>query len=159
MMISEDGTGTPGANSYATLAQAADYHAARLNTAWTDEDDATQAAKLILATDYIEARFPAPGARLSPGQGLQWPTAGTTAVPAAIVAATILLASYALKGPLIAPAERGTSKSTKKLEGVGELMTEYDAAPSDPYPAITAMLAPLVARPSGGALIMGRLTR
>ncbi|MDD1452644.1 hypothetical protein NHF48_019705 [Sphingomonas sp. H160509] len=88
-MISEDGTGTPGANSYATLAQAADYHAARLNTAWTDADSATQAAALIRATDYIEAHYPAPGARLSPLQGLQWPSAGATALPAAIVAATL----------------------------------------------------------------------
>ncbi|GAA0456722.1 MULTISPECIES: DnaT-like ssDNA-binding protein [Sphingomonas] len=157
MMISEDGAGVPGANSYATTEAFRAYHELRGEFVGFPESEIV--AGLVKATDYIEANYRAPKARLSPEQGLQWPIEGATAVPAPVVNATLTLALYALNGPLMAPAERGTSKSTKKLEGVGELTTEYDAAPADPYPHVSAMLAGVIARDTGGALIMGQLTR
>lgn len=52
----EDGTGVDGANSYATVSEADDYHEDRGNTSWTGTDEAKQAA-LVKATDYIEGRW------------------------------------------------------------------------------------------------------
>ncbi len=164
MMISETGAGVPGANSYASLEQAATYHGARMNTDWISADTRKQEAALIKATDYIDATYSSAALPTTAEQGLQWPTAGLTAVPSAIVGATLILALYALNGPLTAPKVRGVSKSTKKLEGVGELMTEFDPAPGgDPFPAVTSLLVGVATvrgqEQTGGKLIMGRLVR
>lgn len=165
MMIPEDGTGRPGANSYASLTQANDYHSARMNAEWIAADTRAQEAALIRATDYIEAHYDVGGLPFTLGQGLQAPTLDAVAVPSAIVAATLMLALYALHGPLSAPASRGISKSTQKLEGVGELTTEYDPAMSgDPYPAITRLLATVAkvrgeATQASGGLIMAQMIR
>lgn len=159
MIIIETGTGVTGANSYATLAQALAYHTARLNDAWTlTANDAARSAALIRATDYIEATYRAPSAKLVATQGLQWPI-DSEGLPSPLVTATVMLALYALDKPLFTPAARGASKTTKKLEGLGELTTEFDEPISDPYPMITSMLAPLIEVAGSGGLIVGRLIR
>lgn len=164
MMIHETGAGLPGANSYASLEQAATYHGARLNSEWIAADVRKQEAALIKATDYIEATYASGILPTVPTQGLQWPAGGFTAVPSPVVAATLILAAYALTGPLTAPKSRGVSKATKKLEGVGELTTEFDPAPAgDPFPAVTSLLIG-IAKPrgeesTGGKLLMERLVR
>jgi hypothetical protein len=163
MIIVETGTGIVGANSYASVADADDFHTLRQNAAWIGATDDQKIAALVRATDYIEARFGARANRLSDDQGLQWPTDATTALPKVIVMATLTLALYALTQPLSAPVDHVTTKSTKKLEGVGELTTEYDATAVDRYPEITGMLAP-IASPRGGdvttgALKMGQIVR
>lgn len=167
MIIVETGAGITGANSYASLEQANAYYAVRMNSDWTDEDTATREAALVRATDYIDSTYSFGGSPLYPEQGLALPIAGVAGLPRAVSNATLMLALYALKGPLSAPIERGVSKTTKKLEGVGELTTEFDPAPAgDPYPAITSLLSSVAKRRDDpgagegvGALTMRRLTR
>lgn len=74
MIITEDGTGVTGANSYVSVAQADAYFEARGVAGWLGTDETKQAA-LIRASDYIDIRWSgvAPGARLSETQGLAWP--------------------------------------------------------------------------------------
>lgn len=161
MIIVETGTGITGANSYASVADADDFHTLRQNVAWIGANDAQKVAALVRATDYIEANFGARAARLDEDQGLQWPTSADDDLPKPIVMATLTLALYALTQPLNAPAEQTVTKSLKKLEGVGETAFEYDPTPFERFPEIIAMLSP-IASPRGagsGALTMGRLVR
>lgn len=56
-LIVEDGTGVPGANSYASVAYADSYFNARLNQVWGGLLEPQKEAALILGTDYINARW------------------------------------------------------------------------------------------------------
>lgn len=156
----ETGAGITGANSFASIADADDYHTLRGNTAWAGASTAQKTAALVQASDYLNAYYRADMPPLKASQGLQWPEWGSDGLPAQFVAATVLLALYALSGPLSAPASRGIKAKTIKGDDAGEISTTYDdAAPSDPYPLITAILAP-VASPLGlGGLTIGKLTR
>lgn len=156
----ETGEGITGANSFASVAEFDDYHNLRGNIVATGAQPSAKVAALVVASDYLNAFYRASAAPLSPSQGLQWPTITSTGLPASIKTAAIVLASYALSGPLSAPATRGVKATSKKLEGVGETSTTFeDAAPSDPYPAVTAMLAPIASPVSLGGLTVGKLTR
>jgi hypothetical protein len=72
-LIVEDGSGVAGAESYASVAQASAYHAARGATAWNDVDD--KEAALRKATDYMlqTYRLAWKGYRVNPEQALDWP--------------------------------------------------------------------------------------
>ncbi len=72
-LIVEDGSGVVGAESYASVAQASSYHAARGSTAWDDVDD--KEAALRKATDYMlqNYRLGWKGYRVNPEQALDWP--------------------------------------------------------------------------------------
>ena len=144
-IIVETGTGVAYANSYASVVEADNYFRLRRNDDWDGTTD-DKIAALVQATDYIETFYRAPSRRLTLTQGLSWPVREDYGVPAAVKAATFILASYALSAPLTVPAQRGT-KSTKQGVGNGAVMEEIvydDDAPTDPYPAISAMLAPYV---------------
>ena len=72
---------TPGnasANSYCSRAVADTYHTNRLHAAtWTDADDATKDAALLMATRVIDQQFVWEGFRSAPGsQALEWPRDG-----------------------------------------------------------------------------------
>ncbi|MEK7454733.1 MAG: DnaT-like ssDNA-binding protein [Pseudomonadota bacterium] len=144
-IIVEDGTGIAGSNSYASVAEADAFHALRLNADWAAATDPQKVSALVRSTDYIRSAYRVCGA------------------PDQVKTATIMLALYALAGSLSAPAERGIKSSTEKLEGTGEFQTVYDdAAPTDPYPMITALLDGIADRkrpdaPAG--LVVGRLIR
>ena len=73
----EDGTGLAGANSYASVSYANDYHDGRGNTLWTHSSvtDSDKEQALVRATDYIEKRFGHKfrGWKESSTQALQWP--------------------------------------------------------------------------------------
>lgn len=156
----ETGAGITGANSFASVAEFDDYWTLRGNAAATGAQTPAKVAALVVASDYLNALYRASAAPLSASQGLQWPTINDTGLPAPIKAAAIVLASYALNGPLMAPATRGVKATSKKLEGVGETSTTFeDAAPSDPYPLVTAILAPIAAPQGLGGLTIGKLTR
>lgn len=159
-LIVETGAGIPGANTYAALADADAYHAARNNVAWAAATTNAREAALIVATDYFEAFYRSPEPRLTASQGLQWPTGCTIGFPASVIAACCMLALEALNGPLVVSAERGIKRSAKTLEGVGEIEIEYDdAAPSDRFPHISAMLAEIAQPKGAGTIYVGRLTR
>lgn len=72
-LVVEDGSGVVGAESYASVAQASAYHAARGATAWNDVDD--KEAALRKATDYMlqNYRLGWKGYRVNPEQALDWP--------------------------------------------------------------------------------------
>jgi hypothetical protein len=79
-IVVEDGTGKADANSYGTLAEAYDYHAARGNSEWTDTPaspaDPDQEAALVRATSYIDGRYGSrfPGVKKNGrAQALAWP--------------------------------------------------------------------------------------
>ena len=78
ILTPEDGTGLPGANSYASLADAANYHAASANGAlWSAiADDATRSALLVRATRTLDALCVWPGMPVTALQGLRWPRQG-----------------------------------------------------------------------------------
>jgi hypothetical protein len=114
-IVVETGAGIPDANSYVALADADAWHADRNNAAWAVAPSIAREAALIVATDYLEAFYSPLWAPSSTAQGLRWPTAGATGVPAPLKAATYLLALEALAGPLIAAGERGTKRVRKKL--------------------------------------------
>ena len=70
--------GDGSANSYCSRAVADTYHANRLHAAtWTDADDATKDAGLLMATRVIDQQFTWAGVRSTPGsQALEWPRDG-----------------------------------------------------------------------------------
>ena len=77
-LIVEDGTLPAGAISFASVADADAYHAARLTAAWTDElAKAQKEAALIRASDWLNRKSCGTGARLPArsawrGPGLAW---------------------------------------------------------------------------------------
>lgn len=73
---------TPGgadSNSYATLAEANEYHVARLHNAdWTDATDIVKEAALIWAARTLDANMYWNGRRTTEEQALDWPRYGVT---------------------------------------------------------------------------------
>jgi hypothetical protein len=157
-MITEDGTGVTGANSYAALADAVSFHSDRANTAWAASTSTAQTAALIQATDYIEANYRALYAPLVSTQGLQWPTIVDSSLPAPVTRATLLLALEALAGPLSPKMDQDTMELVKALEGVGSTKTVYPPRYCDPYPHITSLLQSIATSRLAGVTV-GRVLR
>ena len=71
---------TPGdasANSYCSRAVANTYHEDRLHAAtWTDADDVTKDAALLMATRVLDQQFVWEGVRSATSQKLEWPRSG-----------------------------------------------------------------------------------
>ena len=101
-LIVEDGTMPAGANSFASLADADAYHAARLTEAWADSlaGDKKEAA-LIRATDWLNRKVRWEGCKTTRKQRMAWPRTGVATqdgpvpsdeVPAEVVEACCELA-------------------------------------------------------------------
>ena len=120
-LIVEDGTGLPDAESYASVAQADTYFAARGVVAWSGTDAAKEAA-LRRATDYMAAVFGRlwRGWRASDTQALDWPRTGWDGVPAAVQRACMELALRA-QGLDLLP-DTGPQVAS---ETVGPISVEY----------------------------------
>jgi hypothetical protein len=74
MLITEDGSGKPDAESYCDVATADAYHTARGNSAWTALDTTTKEQYLRRATDYMTAfRGRWAGFKKTTSQALDWP--------------------------------------------------------------------------------------
>lgn len=69
----EDGTGIDGANSYASIEFADEFHIDRNNVAWLQLSTMEKQAALIRASDYIDQRFDFIGYKQRREQGLDWP--------------------------------------------------------------------------------------
>lgn len=73
---------TPGgtdSNSYATLAEANEYHDTRLhNSEWGNATDLTKEAALIWATRTLDVNFYWYGRKSTETQALDWPRSGVT---------------------------------------------------------------------------------
>ena len=69
--------GDGSANSYCSRAVANTYHENRLHAAtWTDADDVTKDAALLMATRVIDQQFVWEGVRSATSQKLEWPRDG-----------------------------------------------------------------------------------
>lgn len=154
-MITEDGTGLPDADSYATVAEADDFHEARGNASWASATDGDKSAALIRATDYIEASYrPIKHRPLNRDQALQWPRECETAVNARVKRATMTLALEAHTQALLFRREREEQQTIEKLDGVGEIRSILDPSPiTDFYPWITDMLSGVASRRACGVTI------
>src|SRR3954462_7877611 len=74
ILIKEDGSGKPDANTYASVEDADSYHDAHLYaTAWTAAITAEKEKALVMATRLIDQEFQFNGFRTTPTQALQWP--------------------------------------------------------------------------------------
>lgn len=139
-IVVEDGTGKEDAVSYASVADADSYHAARGNTTWSSATTDAKEKALVKATDYIEQRFSQRfvGNRNTQEQALSWPrTDGTDrngfalasdAVPLSVVRACCEYAVRALDTVLTPDVTAGTSGSVKRTRvkaGPVEEETEY----------------------------------
>ena len=80
----ETGTGSATAESYATVAQADAYLAARGHTAWADLETDVKEQSLRKATEYMFAAYSLrwAGYRMTATQALDWPRAYVPRVPA-----------------------------------------------------------------------------
>jgi hypothetical protein len=76
----EDGTGKPNAVSYASRAEASDYHAKRNNPEWLNLTCGQRNAALVNATAYMEAMYGYrwKGSKATEAQALSWPRSGVT---------------------------------------------------------------------------------
>lgn len=163
-LVTEDGTGVAGAESYASVAGVDTHWAARAHTAlaatWTVATTANKEGALREATDYLDASFSQyyRGKRAGRVQGLEWPRSGANddsgyplpGLPAELVKATCELAARALSAPLVADLARGGKVKRERVEGAIEV--EYtDGAPTQTsYGVVNQTLAPILngAQPS-----------
>ena len=74
ILIKEDGSAKPDANSYASVAEGDTYHEAHLYaTAWTAATPETKEKALLMATRLIDGQYQFHGFRATSTQALQWP--------------------------------------------------------------------------------------
>lgn len=126
-------------NSYTDLEFADLYHRVRATAVWFEADKTAREASLVRATDYIDATYK-----------FNCPAAENGAVHPLVKKATIILAANALTDSFTDKAEAAVIEEEKELAGVGKKRRKYDTKPvSDPYPMVTAVLAPITVRPSG----------
>ncbi|HEY8066627.1 MAG TPA: DnaT-like ssDNA-binding protein [Methylosinus sp.] len=169
MLTVETGSGLPGADALASVANCDAYHAARGNAAWTGAD-ADKEAAIRRATAYLSRSVTWAGLRThGRAQALAWPRASCTdlegygirsdEIPIEIVSACAELALIELEtpnalAPVIVPSE------AIKREVIGQIETEYanPLAGAEEHRAVSAMvrdlIAPFVCR-GGGSPIVG----
>ena len=74
VLIKEDGTGRPDANSYVTVAEADAYLAGNYYTdVWRGADDASRTMWLVSAARHIDSQWQFFGRRANDAQALAWP--------------------------------------------------------------------------------------
>lgn len=153
MLVVEDGSGRPDAESFASLAEADAYWLARGSpAAWVGLFQDQKEAALRRATEHLQAysgRWR--GLRVNAGQALDWPRSGVVvdgvtlaydSLPVQLVRATCELAIKAGSGSLMVD-ETAAIKSEK----VGPLEVTYadGARQQTRYAFVETLLAPLLA--------------
>lgn len=163
-LIVEDGTRPAGANSFAGLAEADAYHAARLTAAWTGEvTDAQKEAALIRASDWLNRKVTWAGHKISRTQRMAWPRLGVTThdgaipadeIPAQVVDACCELAGFFVEQDYLAPLDRGGDIASL---GVDVISIAYNGtAPAETvFPSLSGLLAGLgtVSAGRGGGIV------
>ncbi|QQP97929.1 DnaT-like ssDNA-binding protein [Lysobacter enzymogenes] len=143
MLIVEDGTGLPDAESYASAATASSHFAKRGVDAWGELSEDAKDAALRNATDYMEAVFGLlwRSVRKTEEQALSWPRVGWGGVPEPVIRACCELALKASTGPLLPD-----QAAQVKQETVGPITVVYqDGARQGTYYAyVNEMLRPLL---------------
>lgn len=160
-LIVEDGTGRPNAESYASVAEADAYHAARGGVAWAALIMTEKEVKLRLATDYLQQRFGGRwnGYRLTEVQALDWPrygvvvdrvTLASNAVPIQVRRACCELALKAITQSLTVD-----EAAQVKSKQVGPISVTYadGARQNTRFAAVENMLSQLLSSASGIKLV------
>jgi hypothetical protein len=140
-----------GVDSYASIAEADDYHGRRGNADWTGAATAAKEAALLRATAYLDGRYRWIGQVATLTQPLSWPRAGAIdgegralfGIPAHLRDACCELARTALGAELTPAQPRGGMVTG---ESVGPVSVNYAAgAPAGTtYPAVDLLLRGLV---------------
>jgi hypothetical protein len=121
----ETGAGIPGADSYATIAEADAYHTALGNTAWIGTDAVKEVA-LRQAAQYMNFSYSWKGAKTAQANTLAWPRHGVVdadgfivdsgAIPVQVKNAQIELALRALSGSLVTDTQAGAKVAREKVD-------------------------------------------
>lgn len=120
------------------------YATDRGYTDWTGESDAELTRYLLLAQDYIDARY-------------TFKSDLTDAEQSKLDVAQFKIAyDILLNGEQPIRAERIALKESKELAGM-KVSREYEDTHVDPYPAVTRLLAPILI--GGGSVRFGKLVR
>jgi len=148
-LITEDGSGKADAESYASVAAADAYVAARGLSGWDGLAQQQKESALILGCDYLEVTYGQSwqGCRTSPEQTLSWPRAGVVvdgrtvpsdSIPVAVIKANIEMALRAGAGePLIA--DQGRQVVKEKVDVLEVTYREY-SDPATRYPYVNRLL-------------------
>jgi hypothetical protein len=126
-IVVEDGTGLPNSVSYASVAEADAYFAAKGVTAWAPLTTPVKEAALVNATQYIDFRWYAslPGTRPDEVQALEFPrsVSGALYYPKKLQTATYEYAVRATVGPLAPDLTYDDTNRfvSRKLEEVGPI--------------------------------------
>jgi hypothetical protein len=169
-LITETGSGACDSESYASVAQADDYHAKRGATLWSSLQVADKEAALRRASDYVTEAYRQKwkGARTHYAQALDWPRFGAelddvsygqyaayvdpNSVPQQVINATCELAFRAAQGPLADDIDgpRLISKT------IGPIKKEYAATGPEHkrYRSIDMLLRPLLSSGGGNLKIV-----
>jgi hypothetical protein len=135
VLIKEDGTGKPDANSYASLADGDAYHEGQLYaSAWTAASTGNKEIALVMATRLLDEFIQFNGLKRSKAQALQWPrrdcpdpdgegAIGETVIPAVLRHATAELARALLISDRTGDPD-GEGLRTMSIEGA--LAIEFD---------------------------------
>lgn len=152
----EDGTGLPGAESYASVSEAGTYLRARgFGEAWDDMEQLDREVALRKATDFMRQVYRQrwAGARVRYEQRLDWPrysvvvdgfAVPSNLVPVDVKQACAELALRAAQGEELLP-DQEAGNSQVKREKIGPLDTEYfenSVGAAERYQSVTAMLTP-----------------
>lgn len=151
-LIVEDGTLPAGANSFASVADADAYHAARLTAAWTDElAEAQKEAALIRASDWLNRKVMWNGRKASRSQRMAWPRAGVSTqdgeiapdeIPAEVVEACCELAGFFVEQDYLAPLDRGGDIASLSVDVIS--IAYNGTAPAETvFPSLSGLLAGL----------------
>jgi hypothetical protein len=160
----ETGSGAANSESFASVADALAYHAARGNATWATIATTQQEQALRRATDYLEQTYSSIwlGSRVSKEQALSFPRYGilingfailSSEIPKILINACCEMAIKAAQGELSADLERSVLK-----EKVASLEVTYDqySLQSKRYVAIDNMLKPLY---GGRSSLVHRIVR
>lgn len=159
-LIVEDGTARSDAESYASVQQADDYHAARGNSQWALLTDIEKTQALRRATDYLLQMYRTKwkGLRANLNQALDWPRFNVqledvgfgqfmayvpvNTVPPQVIHATCEMAIRAAAGELAPDLQRTVSQ-----ESIGPIRTVYQTGAPEyvRYRSIDMLLKPLLA--------------
>lgn len=160
-LIVETGSGSPIAESYASVAEALALHEARGNTSWSALGTTAQEQALRNATAYMvgEYRMRWSGVRLTTDQSLDWPRSlvprrdtahgsyyPNDSVPTEVKTACILLALRASRSTLLKDQTQRKASMT-----VGPITTTYEAGSkaATTYAEVDAILRPFLSIRTG----------
>lgn len=148
-LIKEDGTGLSTSNSYVDVTEFKEWADNRAID-YTGFPDVDIAGALVVATEWIDARYTFKGVAINEDQALQLPT-DTVTINGSIIAATCHVAHYQLGG-LLTPNAMGVAiKSQRKKLDVLETETVYQdgATQTQSFALIDSLLKKYVTGGSG----------